>query len=131
MHVANRTIPLRFQNRISGPATGLACLQGTSEAELRRDAVDTVGGVEVLDDNNLEAGGGALARGNSGISEEELPNLDSVSWMQEHLKTTYPEPSRPVSSNNLVSVTEPVAVPPPKGSRVVNTNSINAGKIVS
>ena len=45
------------------------------EAVLRGDAVDAVDGVEVLDDDHLEAGGGALAGGDDGPGEEELPDL--------------------------------------------------------
>ena len=49
------------------------------DAKLRRDAVDAVDGVEVLDDKHLEAGGAALAGGDHRPSEEELPDLQSVS----------------------------------------------------
>lgn len=49
------------------------------EAVLRGDAVDAVDGVEVLDDDHLEAGGAALAGGNDGPREEELPDLGGVS----------------------------------------------------
>jgi hypothetical protein len=38
-------------------------------------AVNTVGGVQVLDDHDLEAGGAALAGSNDGPGEEEFPDL--------------------------------------------------------
>jgi hypothetical protein len=37
-----------------------------------------VGGVQVLDDHDLEAGGATLAGSNDGPSEEELPDLQKV-----------------------------------------------------
>ena len=45
------------------------------EAVLRGDALDAVGGVEVLDHGHLEARGAALARRDDGPGEEELPDL--------------------------------------------------------
>ena len=58
---------------------GLASLNGsgksTGETELCAVAVDTVGGVQVLDDHDLEAGGAALAGSNNGPGEEEFPDL--------------------------------------------------------
>lgn len=56
-------------------AGGLGGLEGAGEAELRRDAVHAVGRVEVLDQHELEAGRGALARGDGGVGQEELPDL--------------------------------------------------------
>lgn len=49
------------------------------EAKLRRDAVNAVDGVEVLDDEHLEAGGAALAGSDHRPGEEELPDLQCVS----------------------------------------------------
>ena len=40
--------------------------KGTRQAELGSDAVDAVGGVEVLNECDLVAGGAALARGDGG-----------------------------------------------------------------
>jgi hypothetical protein len=61
---------------------GLASLHGssksTSETELGAVSVDTVGGVQVLNDHDLEAGGAALAGSNDGPSEEEFPDLHKV-----------------------------------------------------
>ena len=37
-----------------------------------------MGGVEVLDDGHLEAGGAALAGGDGGPGEEELPDLGQL-----------------------------------------------------
>jgi hypothetical protein len=60
------------QTRLAGPPTRL---QRTSEPVLRWDTEDTVGRVEVLDDDHLVAGRGALARGDDGPGEEEFPDL--------------------------------------------------------
>lgn len=46
------------------------------DAVLGGDALDAVGGVEVLDYDHLEAGGAALAGGDGGPGEEELPDLE-------------------------------------------------------
>jgi len=90
-------------------ALRLASLEGTSKRELSVDTVDTVNGVEVLDAGNLEAGGGTLTGGNRGVGKEVLP--DAV-------------PAGTVLSVDLILVAEPVAVPPPKGSRVVDTDCV-------
>lgn len=50
-------------------------LQRSLEAELGVDALDAVGRVDVLDENDLVAGSGALARGNGGPCKEEEPDL--------------------------------------------------------
>lgn len=52
-----------------------AGLEGTGEAVLRGNPVDAVRRVQVLDDNHLVAGGGALAGGDDGPGEEEFPDL--------------------------------------------------------
>ena len=56
-------------------ASSLAASESTRETKLRADATDAVGGVEILDNEHLEAGGGTLARGNDGPSKEEFPDL--------------------------------------------------------
>ena len=65
---------------------GLASLHGsgkcTSKTELGAVAVDTVSGVQVLDDHDLEAGGATLAGSNDGPSKEEFPDLQVVSTKQ-------------------------------------------------
>lgn len=52
-------------------------LQSTLKAELSRNTLSTVSGVDVLDEGNLEGGGGTLAGSNSRVGQEELPNLKS------------------------------------------------------
>lgn len=49
------------------------------EAELRRNALDTVGRVDVLDQRDLEAGGTALTGGDGRVGEEVFPDLFLVS----------------------------------------------------
>lgn len=56
-------------------ASSLASGQGTGKSELGADSVDTVGGVQVLDDDHLVAGGHSLAGGDDGPGEEEFPDL--------------------------------------------------------
>lgn len=89
--------------------------EGARKAELGRPAVDTVVGVQVLNHNNLEAGGTALARGNDGPGQEELPN--SV-------------PALAVLGIDNLLVAEPVAVPTPESTRVVYTDGIDTKNIV-
>ena len=50
-------------------------LTGTGKAELGLDALNTVGGVDVLDEGELPAGGTTLAGGDGGGSKEVLPDL--------------------------------------------------------
>lgn len=45
--------------------------------------------------------------------------------MQHRQESTYAEPSLAVLGLNLLTVAHPVAVPPPEGSRVVNTDGVN------
>lgn len=59
-----------------GRKVDLGGTQASREAELGLDAVDTVAGVDVLHQHNLEAGSRALARGDGRVSEEVLPDLD-------------------------------------------------------
>lgn len=47
----------------------------SAEAELSVDALDTVGGVDVLDHGDLVASGGTLTRDDGGVGKEELPDL--------------------------------------------------------
>ena len=49
--------------------------EGARQVVLRIDAVDAVCGVEVLDERDLEASSGTLARSNGGGGEEVLPDL--------------------------------------------------------
>lgn len=70
-----------------------------------------MGGVEVLDDDHLEAGGAALAGGDDGPGEEELP--DAV-------------PLLAVLCVDGLGVAEPVTVPAPEGARVVDADGVDA-----
>ena len=56
-------------------ASSLGSGQGALEAVLGLDAIDAVCGVEVLDDDDLEAGGGALSRGDGRVGQEDFPDL--------------------------------------------------------
>lgn len=67
-YIVLHTTRLSLKGRIGG--LDLARCQSTGETELGGDALDTAGRVEVLDDDDLEAGGGALARGDGGVGEE-------------------------------------------------------------
>lgn len=106
-------------------------LTGTGKTELGLDSLNTVGGVDVLDEGELPAGGTTLSRGDSRGSQEVLPDLGCVSHInlgipeREPLVETYAEPSLAVLLLNLILVAHPVPVPAPQGSRVVNTDSIN------
>lgn len=62
-------------------AGSLAASQSAEDTKLRGVAVDAVSGVEVLDDEDLEASGGALAGGNDGPGKEEFPDLVAVSTL--------------------------------------------------
>ena len=77
-----------------------------------RKPVDAVGGVQVLDHDHLKAGRAALARGDGGPGQKELP--DAV-------------PALAVLSLDGVGVAEPVAVPAPEGARVVHADRVDAG----
>ena len=101
------------------------------ESELRRNALNAVGRVQVLDDEHLEARSAALTRRNDGPGQEEFPDLLTVSPQRCVLLktcTTYAVPALAELSLNLVAVADPVTVPPPDGSRVVNANSVNAAQ---
>lgn len=62
---------------VGGPGleVGASVLETTLETKLGLDAVHAVGRVDVLDEGDLEAGGGTLARGNGGVGQEEFPDL--------------------------------------------------------
>lgn len=64
---------------VGGPGLDVSAsvLESTLETKLSLDAVHAVGGVDVLDESDLEAGGGTLAGGNGGVGQEEFPNLRS------------------------------------------------------
>lgn len=74
------------------------------------DALDAVSGVQILNEGDLIAGSGALARNDGGVSKEEFP--DSI-------------PSVAILCQDLLLVSDPVSVPSPESSRVVNTDSVN------
>lgn len=65
-------------SHIPGLVTSHATLRRRKRArnsELRLDTLDPVRGVDVLDQRDLVAGGGALAGDDGGVGEEELPDL--------------------------------------------------------
>src|SRR3569833_3001268 len=78
--------------------------QGAREAELGRNPVDAVRGVQVLHHDHLIAGSTALARGDGRPGQEQLP--DAV-------------PALAVLGLDGLGVAKPVAIPAPQGSRVV------------
>jgi hypothetical protein len=64
-------------------AGGLARFKSTLQTELAVDALDTVGGVDVLDQCQLVAGGTTLSGGDGAVGEEVLPDLyNDVSRLQ-------------------------------------------------
>lgn len=77
---------------------------------MSRDAFDAVICVEVLHKRNLEARSGTLARSDGRIGEEILPDA---------------EPALAVLGRDLVLIGDPVAVPSPKGRRVVDANGVD------
>lgn len=89
---------------------GFAGLQSPRQRELSVDTIDTVDSVEVLHAGNLEASGGTLAGSDRGVSKEVLP--DAV-------------PAGTVLGVNLVLVAQPITVPPPESSRIVNANRVD------
>lgn len=56
-------------------------LAGSGEAVLRVNTLNTVGGVDVLDEGDLPAGSTTLAGSDGGGSKEVLPDLNNVSLM--------------------------------------------------
>lgn len=97
--------------RKDGLAGSLGGSKSATNAVLGRDAKGAVGGVEVLDDDKLEAGGAALARRDGRPGQEQLP--DAV-------------PALAVLGLDGVAVAEPVAVPAPKRTGVVDTDGVDA-----
>lgn len=105
--------------------------QGALEAVLGLDAIDAVCGVEVLDDDDLEAGGGALSRGDGRVGQEDFPDLNmSVSVILQIQCGTYPEPALAILSLDLFSISKPIPVPSPESARVMDANSVNTSAIV-
>lgn len=86
-------------------------LASTRETELGLDSLDTVGGVDVLDESELPAGCAALAGDDCGVGEEVFPD---------------PEPSLAIFGFNLVAVGHPVSVPAPQSGRVVHADGVDA-----
>jgi hypothetical protein len=84
-----------------------------------------MGGVQVLDKGDLVAGCGALTRDDRRIGKEELPDLGLLEMVCKLSHQTYFIPSFAVLSQDLVLVGEPVSVPSPQRSRVMNTDSVN------
>jgi hypothetical protein len=56
-------------------ASGLAGIEGTLQAKLVVNTLNTVGGVDVLDQSDLVASSTTLARGDGAVGEEVLPDL--------------------------------------------------------
>lgn len=106
----------------------LAGRESTGQTELGLDALHSVGGVDVLDQDDLVAGGSALAGSNGGVGKEEFPDLSQLISTSHFIRvcTTYPEPSRAVLGLHLLAIAHPVSVPSPEGGRVVYTDSVNA-----
>lgn len=76
---------LRLKSDVSARADAVVVLgsgvQSAGEAVLGVDALDTVGGVDVLDEGELEAGGTALAGSDGGVGQEVFPDLrELASW---------------------------------------------------
>jgi len=53
------------------------------QTELRRDAFDAVGGIDVLNEGDLVAGSGALAGDDGRVGEEEFPYLFLLAMMDD------------------------------------------------
>jgi len=105
---------------------GLAGLKCPRQGELGIDALDAVSGVQVLDKGDLVAGCGALARDDGGVGEEELPDLFLlVVPCKLSRDPTYSVPSVAILGQDLVLVGEPVSVPSPESSRVMNSDCVN------
>lgn len=92
-------------------ALGLSSGKCTADAVLRQQTINAVCRVQVLDHDKLEASGRTLARGNRGPSQEQLP--DTV-------------PALAKLGANSLGVANPVAVPAPKRTRVVDSDSVDA-----
>jgi hypothetical protein len=83
---------------------------GDFDVSVVGNTLDTMVGVQVLMENNLENGGTALTRSNDGRGQEVRPDT---------------EPAFSIFLDNLILVGEPVLVPTPESSRVVDTKNIN------
>lgn len=59
-------------------------LASSGKAVLGVDTLNTVGGVDVLDEGNLPAGSTTLAGSDGGGSQEVLPDLNKISFMIIH-----------------------------------------------
>ena len=53
-------------------------LTSLGQAKLSRDTLNTVGGVDVLDEGELPAGSSTLARGDGSGGEEVFPDLTEL-----------------------------------------------------
>lgn len=80
--------PLLLAGRESVLALLLASVQRTTEAVGVVDTLDTVCGVDVLDQRDLVASGGTLAGDNGAVSKEELPDL-RITMLANHTTFTY------------------------------------------
>lgn len=80
---------------------GLCSLQSARETVCARDTLDTVHRVDVLDQSDLVAGGGALAGDDGRVGKEELPDLccERGQSVQMHL-ATYQEKGRKLTRNH-------------------------------
>lgn len=67
--------PLLLVDRERVPALLLASLQRTAQTIGIVNALDTVSGVDVLDEGDLVAGSGTLAGDDGAVGEEEFPDL--------------------------------------------------------
>jgi hypothetical protein len=107
--------------------------EGAGQAKLRGDTVNTMSRVKVLDYNHLVTGGHAFAGGNNGPGEEQLPDLGHVRIHEEALwettEKTHSVPSGTILGLDRFHISNPVTVPSPEGAGVVNTDSINAGRL--
>jgi hypothetical protein len=104
----------------------LADLKSPGQRELSVNPLDAVSGVQVLDECDLIAGSGALARNDGGVSKEEFPDLNILALACKDLESkTYSIPSVAILRQDLLLVGDPVSVPSPQSGRVVNTDSID------
>lgn len=81
-------LPLGATNSTPGKIRlniNLASSEGARKTELRRDSLDTMSRVNVLDQGDLVAGGGALTGDDGGGGKEEFPDLYvSLAIIQKH-----------------------------------------------
>lgn len=68
--------PTLLANWEDGLASFLCSIEGTGQAVRVGNALDTVGGVDVLDESDLVAGGATLTRDDGAVCEEVFPDLD-------------------------------------------------------